>query len=100
MGREGTGTPEHAQISCSPNKYAVHARFAILRAFPTSWKKMGYGSRAIELLTRYYEGVLFSGTAGGGEGSEASSQESSEEEEEEEEGEEKDGVNGATDGEP
>ncbi|CAN0119983.1 unnamed protein product, partial [Ascophyllum nodosum] len=63
----------------------------------TDVQKMGYGSRAIELLTRYYEGVLFSGTAGGGEGSEASSQESSEEEEEEEEGEEKDGVNGATD---
>lgn len=43
--------------------------------------QMGYGSRAIDLLTKYYEGGLFSGT-GGEEGSEDGSEESSEDESE------------------
>lgn len=48
---------------------------------------MGYGSRAIELLTKYYEGALYSGTGGeeGEDSSEESSGEESEEESEEEE---------------
>lgn len=51
---------------------------------------MGYGSRAIELLTRYYEGALFSGMpdeheGGSEESSEESSDGSSEEGEEESE---------------
>lgn len=60
---------------------------------------MGYGSRAIDLLTRYYEGGLYSGTAGSEEeedseeeseessaedSAEGSEEESSDEEEEEE----------------
>lgn len=45
--------------------------------------KMGYGSRAIELLTKYYEGGLFSGKGGGEDG-----EESSEEDEESSSGEE------------
>ena len=44
---------------------------------PRSPWKMGYGSRAIELLTRYYEGGLFSGT--GAEESEESEETSDEE---------------------
>ncbi|CAN0114859.1 unnamed protein product, partial [Ectocarpus sp. 4 AP-2014] len=50
----------------------------------TDVQKMGYGSRAIDLLTKYYEGGLFSGT-GGEEGSEEGSEDSSEESSEEEE---------------
>lgn len=51
---------------------------------------MGYGSRAIDLLTRYYEGGLFSGTGGDEEEEEESEDEeaSSEDEESEEESEE------------
>lgn len=68
--------------------------------------KMGYGSRAIDLLTRYYEGGLYSGTGGDDEEeeeddseeeSEESSEEGSEEESsDEEEEEEGDASNGAT----
>lgn len=61
---------------------------------------MGYGSRAIGLLTKYYEGALFSGSVGGeGEdedgkessSDEESSEDSSEEESEDEEDEEDEG---------
>lgn len=67
--------------------------------------KMGYGSRAIELLTRYYEGALFSGTPeeseesseeGSEESSEESSEENSEEESENEEEGREDAMNGAS----
>ena len=57
---------------------------------------MGYGSRAIDLLGKYYEGELFSGTGGasGGNDAQESSEESSEEsssgEEEEDEEEDED----------
>ncbi|CAN0413976.1 unnamed protein product, partial [Hapterophycus canaliculatus] len=56
----------------------------------TDVQKMGYGSRAIELLTKYYEGGLFSGTGGGesgedGEESSEDDEESSSEEEDEDE---------------
>lgn len=59
----------------------------------TDVQKMGYGSRAIDLLGKYYEGELFSGDGGGGdaeeeEGSEESSEESTSGEEDEEEDEE------------
>lgn len=58
----------------------------------TDVHKMGYGSRAIELLTKYYEGSLYSGTGSEGEeeGEEDSSSEESSEEESEEESEEDD----------
>lgn len=67
---------------------------------------MGYGSRAIELLTRYYEGGLFSGTPdereeSSEEGSEGSINGNSEEEGEEEsenegEGGKGDAINGGS----
>lgn len=54
---------------------------------------MGYGSRAIDLLTKYYEGALFSGTGGedGSEEDDVSSSEESEDSSDEQSEDEKDG---------
>ncbi|CAM9579055.1 unnamed protein product [Scytosiphon promiscuus] len=71
----------------------------------TDVQKMGYGSRAIDLLTKYYEGKMFSGAGGTGgedgeESSESEEESSSGEEESSDEGEggkgkhEKSGTNG------